>query len=85
MGMLSSAHNSGVQPCATNNKATPNITWQVYSGDAKVWIHGDDVEAGQDKPRWAEKPPVGYVQQIIMKAAVHPYNDQVLANQNTQL
>ena len=45
----------------------PLLTIQVYSGDAKIWIHGDQEDIGQDKPRWAEKPPVGYIQQIIIK------------------
>ena len=45
----------------------PLLTIQVYSGDAKIWIHGEQVDIGQDKPRWAEKQPVGFIQQIIIK------------------
>lgn len=49
----------------------PLLTIQVYSGDAKIWIHGEQVDIGQDKPRWAEKQPVGFIQQIIIKVRLN--------------
>jgi len=60
----------------------PLLTIQVYSGDAKIWIEmADQVDKNQmEKPRWLEKQPVGFIQQIIMKAAVHPYTEDLLRN-----
>ena len=49
----------------------PLLTIQVYSGDAKIWIHGEQVDIGLDKPRWAEKQPVGFIQQIIIKVRLN--------------
>ena len=70
----------------------PLLTIPVYSGDAKIWVHNTSETSGQDRPRWADKLPVGFIQQIIikvrsqnhiksrnnhlLKAAVHPYSDQ---------
>ena len=52
----------------------PLLTIPVYSGDAKIWVQSDT----EDRPRWLEKPPLGYIQQIIMKAAVHPYTEDLI-------
>jgi len=60
----------------------PLLTIQVYSGDAKIWLdEPDQIDKNHgEKPRWLEKQPVGYIQQIIMKAAVHPYTEDLLRN-----
>jgi len=60
----------------------PLLTIQVYSGDAKIWIEmPDQADKNQvEKPRWLEKQPVGFIQQIIMKSAVHPYTEDLLRN-----
>ena len=71
----------------------PLLTIPVYSGDAKIWSH-DHIQAGDrprsvgtvhvcSKPvflcsRWADTKPVAFIQQIIIKAAVHPYTDQLI-------
>ena len=50
---------------------------QIYSGDAKIWIQ-EEGGGGQEGPRWAESSPVGYIQQVVIKAAVHPYTDTMV-------
>ena len=45
----------------------PLLTIPVYSGDAKIWVHNTSETSGQDRPRWADKTPVGFIQQIIIK------------------
>lgn len=55
----------------------PLLTIPVYSGDAKIWVQSD-LEEVQDRPRWVEKQPIGYIQQIVMKAAVHPYTEDLI-------
>jgi len=59
----------------------PLLTIQFYSGNAKVWTE-DPTDTAQysEKPRWLDKQPIGYVQQVIMKAAVHPYTEDMLLN-----
>ena len=54
----------------------PLLTIPVYSGDAKIWVQSDTEEV--DRPRWVEKQPIGFIQQIIMKAAVHPYTEDLI-------
>ena len=72
----------------------PLLTIPVYSGDAKIWVHNTSETSGQDRPRWADKLAVGFIQQIIikvrsqnhfksrnshlLKANVHPYSDQLV-------
>merc|ERR1711971_1483041 len=53
-------------------------TIPVYSGDAKIWIHDDTGTGAQDRPRWAETRPVAFIQQVIIKVAVHPYTEHLV-------
>ena len=55
----------------------PLLTVPVYSGDAKVWVQSH-TEDKLDRPRWAERQPIGFIQQVIMKAAVHPYTEDLI-------
>ena len=55
----------------------PLLTLQVYSV-AKIWT--DNGNTTEEAPRWLEEKPMAYVQQVIMKTAVHPYTADMLRN-----
>ena len=43
----------------------PFLTVRVFSGDAQIWTDPPENSSGQgDRPRWMEKQPVAYIQQV---------------------
>ena len=41
-----------------------------------MWL--DSGTADAERPRWAERPPLAFIQQVVVKAAVHPYTEGLI-------